>query len=214
MKTEGESQLIVLGAGLFAQETADLVTDAGDWEVVGFVEGIDRRRCSTYLLGLPVHWVDDIGALRDSCRVICAIGSPARKAFIEKVNHSSMEFATFVHPSAHVSSAAVLGEGTIVSPGAVVASHAMVGRHVIVNRGSLIGHHCHIGDYTTISPGANIAGRTKIGECGFVGIGATIIDGLSIGEHSVVAAGAVVTRDVAAGTRVAGVPARQMRAPI
>ena len=43
-----------------------------------------------------------------------------------------------------------------------------------------------------------------------IGSGATILCGLTIGEGAMVGAGAVVTRDVAAGAVVAGVPAKVM----
>lgn len=213
MKASEGFKLVILGAGPFAQEVADLVSDGDGSEVVGFVEGIDRQRCERPLLGLPVHWVDDVGMLRGTCRALCAVGSVARKGLIERAGGLGLAFARFVHATAHVSSSATLGKGAIVSPGAIVASRTTVGRHVIVNRGSLIGHHGQIGDYCTLAPGANIGGRTRVGECTFVGMGATIIDGLSIGAHSVIAAGAVVVRDVPPGTRVAGVPAREMQAP-
>ena len=134
MKTQGKSPLLILGAGFFAQELADLVTDANAWEVVGFVEGIDRQRCDAKLLGLPIHWIDDLGAPENSCQALCAIGSPIRKSFIETARRRGLTFATFVHPKAHVSSTAKLAEGTIIGPGAVVGSHTTVGKHVIVNR--------------------------------------------------------------------------------
>ena len=41
----------------------------------------------------------------------------------------------------------------------------------------------------------------------WIGANAVILPGVKIGKHSVVAAGAVVTKDVPAGTLVAGVPA-------
>jgi len=44
-----------------------------------------------------------------------------------------------------------------------------------------------------------------------IGSGATILCGLTIGENAIVGAGAVVTRDVAAGTTVAGNPARVIK---
>ena len=43
-----------------------------------------------------------------------------------------------------------------------------------------------------------------------IGAGAALLPGVVIGAEAVVAAGAVVTRDVAAGSVVAGVPARPM----
>ena len=43
-----------------------------------------------------------------------------------------------------------------------------------------------------------------------IGSNATILAGVTIGENAMVGAGAVVTRDVAANTTVAGVPARNV----
>ena len=44
-----------------------------------------------------------------------------------------------------------------------------------------------------------------------IGSGAAILCGVTIGEQAMVGAGAVVTRDVAPGETVAGVPARTLR---
>jgi acetyltransferase-like isoleucine patch superfamily enzyme len=49
---------------------------------------------------------------------------------------------------------------------------------------------------------------TRVRRGASIGSGAVIMCGLTIGEHAMIGAGAVVTRDVAAGTTVAGVPAR------
>jgi acetyltransferase-like isoleucine patch superfamily enzyme len=46
----------------------------------------------------------------------------------------------------------------------------------------------------------------------WIGAGATILPGVTIGENSIVAAGAVVSKDVAANTVVAGIPAKVIKA--
>lgn len=52
---------------------------------------------------------------------------------------------------------------------------------------------------------------TRIGERCFIGAHSFILPGVTIGEGSIVGAGSVVTRDVPAGTIVAGNPARVVR---
>ena len=49
---------------------------------------------------------------------------------------------------------------------------------------------------------------TRVGRGASIGSGAVILCGVTIGERAMVGAGAVVTRDVADGSTVAGVPAR------
>lgn len=54
------------------------------------------------------------------------------------------------------------------------------------------------------------AGRVRIGSRCWIGARAIILKDVELGDGCVVAAGAVVTRPVAAGMRVAGVPARAL----
>jgi UDP-2-acetamido-3-amino-2,3-dideoxy-glucuronate N-acetyltransferase len=49
---------------------------------------------------------------------------------------------------------------------------------------------------------------TRVCRGASIGSGATILCGITIGEKAMVGAGAVVTRDVAPGETVVGVPAR------
>src|SRR6187549_2602518 len=51
---------------------------------------------------------------------------------------------------------------------------------------------------------------TRVCRGASIGSGAAILCGVTIGERALVGAGAVVTRDVPAGTTVAGVPARAL----
>lgn len=54
----------------------------------------------------------------------------------------------------------------------------------------------------------NHVAPVSLGKNVWIGSGAMILPGVSIGDNAVVAAGSVVTKDVAAGTVVAGNPAR------
>ena len=199
--------LLILGNTEFSVEIADVATAAG-WEVAGFVENLERARCSRLLEGLPVYWIDDVAELANTHEALCGLGTTLRSAYVDQARHLGFRFATAVHPTSVVSPKSSLGEGCVLGAGAVVAVHTSLGAHVIANRGALIGHHTQIGDFTTIGPGANVAGSCSIGEGSYVGMGAVVLNQIRIGAHSVIAAGAVVTDDVEDHVMVAGVPAR------
>lgn len=203
--------VLILGTRTFAVEVADLASDIGGVTIAGFVENLDRDMAGTRLENLPVHWVDELAGLAQTHAAVCALSTTHRARFIEQAAAHGIPFATLVHPSAHVSRSAQIGEGSLVSAGAIIAAHAQIGRHVIVNRGVLVGHHTRIGDYVTLGPGVNIGGCCEIGTAAYVGIGAIVLDKLAIGARSVVGAGAVVTRPVADRVQVMGVPARVTR---
>ena len=208
METKVNIQILILGAGLFADDVADMVAMIPGTEIAGYIEGIDREKCTTLKNGKKIFWIDETGSMRDSCLCICAIGSPKRKEIIQKLNDKGFSFTRIIHPSAQLFPSASVGEGSIIGAGSVLAAGASVGKQVIINRGCLIGHHTRIDDFVTISPGVNIAGKVTVGEGTFIGMGAIVHDGIQIGKRSVIGSGSLVTRDVPDGVQVMGIPAR------
>lgn len=203
-----ETPLLLLGAGGFAEEVADLVGDCAGYRVAGFVESLDRARCDLEIGGLPVHWVGDLDPFAGTHLALSAVGTTSRDVFTRQVAEAGLGFATIVHPSAHVSPTARLAEGVLVGAGAVVGAHAWIGAHVLLNRGVLVGHHAEIGAHASIMPGANLAGFSHVGGQAYVGMGALVLNDVRIGPRAVVGAGSVVTRDVPDGVVVMGVPAK------
>jgi acetyltransferase-like isoleucine patch superfamily enzyme len=113
------------------------------------------------------------------------------------------------------------------------AGSITLGKHVRINAGSVlvshaaisIGDDCLIGEYVSIRDAnhgtqaghpmrlqPHVSAPITIGRNVWVGRGSVILKGVSIGDGAVVAANSVVTRSVAAGTLVGGVPARLIRA--
>lgn len=104
-----------------------------------------------------------------------------------------------------------------------------LGKQVFINAGvtftDLGG--IYLGDQVLIGPGATLISVNHplqpsqrrglelapvyVQRNAWIGANATILPGVTIGENAVVAAGAVVTKDVAANTVVAGVPARVVK---
>lgn len=106
--------------------------------------------------------------------------------------------------------------------------NVFLGTGVFMNYGCVLLDVCtiHIGDYTQIGPGVQLytadhprdaglrragvefGSPIKIGANVWIGGHAVVLPGVTIGDEAIIGAGSVVTRDVAAGARVAGSPAR------
>jgi sugar O-acyltransferase (sialic acid O-acetyltransferase NeuD family) len=206
-----ERRVLILGTHHFAPEVLDLASEVPGVSVDGFVENLDRSRTESPIEGLPVHWIDDAAVFASSHLALCALGTTARRSFVEQAAGLGFRFVTLTHPTARVSTRSTLGDGTIVSSGAMIGTRTAIGRHVIVNRGALIGHDVVVGDYVTIAPGANVAGLCRIGDGAYVAMSAVVLDRITVGAGALVGAGAVVTRDVPPHTEVLGLPARVVK---
>ncbi|PYS24740.1 MAG: N-acetyltransferase [Acidobacteria bacterium] len=122
-----------------------------------------------------------------------------------------------------------IGDGTKIGTFVEIQNNARVGRNCKISSHSFICEAVMIEDEVFIGHGVifindkfpratNAAGElqteadwkpvpTIVKRGASIGSGATILCGLTIGERATVGAGSVVTKDVAAGTTVAGNPA-------
>jgi sugar O-acyltransferase (sialic acid O-acetyltransferase NeuD family) len=201
--------VLILGTRPGTEVLADLFECLRDRiRFVGAVENRDPARVGQSIACLPIHWHGDIAPLAATHRLVCALSTTLRAAWIAESQAMGFAFATLVHPSSVVSARTGLGEGTIIDALCVVAGFSEIAPQVRIGRRASIGHHTAIGPCSTVHPGAVVSGHCRLGAQVTVGAGAVITDGVTIGDGAIVGPGAVVRADVPARALVAGNPAR------
>jgi len=207
--------LVILGAGGHAKVLIAALM-SGPATILGIADR-DGSGKTRDVLGIPIIGDND-SVLRYSSkdiRLVNGLGSVSsterRRDLFDKFVALGYHFATVVHASAVISTDVSLGEGVQVMAGAVIQPGTVVGDNTILNTGVSVDHDCLIANHVHIAPGATLSGGIRVGEGTHVGAGAVVVQGIEIGRQCLVAAGAVVVHDVAAHTRVAGVPARMLK---
>lgn len=125
-----------------------------------------------------------------------------------------------------------IGDNTIIRDGVWLATEGE-GSSLTLGDDNYIGHRCHLHSIDPVSIGSGCVfadnvlvtstdhergnrhgvrgtGPVVIGDGVFLGQNVVVLGGVTIGDGATVAANAVVTRDVAAGTTVGGIPAKEI----
>ncbi|MFJ7271008.1 NeuD/PglB/VioB family sugar acetyltransferase [Streptomyces sp. NPDC099050] len=217
-------ELLIVGAGGFARETAQAVRDAAAADLAA--GRAPRLRLAGHLDDDPAlhgREVDGVPVLggsalvheRPAARVVVCVGSPrdygVRARLVRRLALPESRYATVIHPAAALSGSSVLGPGTVLLAHCVLTAAVRVGAHVAVMPHVVLTHDDEVGDFATLASGVRLGGGVRLGRGAYVGAGALVREYIEVGAWSLTGMGSTVLADVPAGEVWAGSPARRLR---
>ena len=208
MTTHALKPLLIFPCNGNALEALDAL--AGTYRVLAFIDDDTskqgREAWGHRILGREAF------AQFPNAEVLAVPGNPdsfrTRRRLIESLGIDARRYARAIAPTAKISAHATLGRNVLIMAGVVVAGNAVIGDHVCILPNTVVHHDASVGAWTLVGSNVVVAGNTHVGERCYVGSGSTLMNGLSIAEGSLIGLGSTVIRDVAAGSTVAGNPAR------
>lgn len=211
-------RLVIIGAGGFGRETADVVEAINrsvpkrPWHLVGAVDDAISVENSERLEALRIPHLGSMADLmgRDERpRYVVGIGSPqVRRMLADRLDAAGFQATTLVHPNASIGSRCTLGKGSVVLAGARLTTNIRVGRHVHLNPNVTVGHDTVLEDFVSMNPASSVSGDCIVQSGSLIGVAAVVLNGLTVGAGAVVGGSACVVRDVPPAAVVKGAPAR------
>lgn len=207
-------RVVGIGAGGHAKVLIDALRLRGAVDIVGLTDK-KQELWSKTVLGVPVLGDESVlsklraDGIEGAFIAVGSVGDASiRRQLYEMAVSAGFKMVQVIHPSAVVAASAVLAPGVMLLATSVVNADARVGANTIVNTGAIVEHDCVVGSHAHLATGAKLASTVTVGDEAHIGAGAVVRQCIVIGSRAMIAAGAVVIGDVAAGARVAGVPAR------
>lgn len=207
-------RLGILGAGGLARELCAIAKTDGRFAVHGFIvssmDALSKNDSKSEVIGTVSELLtSDV----DVDAVLCGIGTPkVRKKLYEEITkvRPDIEWPVLVSEKAVLvdKESITLGAGTIVTPGCILTTNVHVAANTYLNLNTTIGHESTIGAHSVLNPGVCVSGGVDIRAGVLVGTGAKILQYLAVGEQATIGASACVTKSVAAGSLMVGVPAK------
>lgn len=200
---------IILGAGGHAGVVYAMLQPR---LIAGFCapEGTQPPHATAKILGDDAHIIKSCDPRKTVLYngIGVAKGTALRKAIFERFTKAGFGFGFAAHNSV-INVSDVAADGSQLMAGATLQVGVQLGANVVINTGAIVEHDCHIAAHCFVGPGAILCGKVVLGEGVYVGAGATILPECQVGPGAVIGAGAVVTKNVAKGSTVIGVPAQQ-----
>jgi sugar O-acyltransferase (sialic acid O-acetyltransferase NeuD family) len=208
--------MIIVGAKGFAKEILEVFYQLGKISTIAFYDDVNKDVDDFLYKTFPVlknekQVVDFF--LKNGNEFTLGIGnSKLRYKLYKKFKNLGGVFSSTISPFAEIGHYDVqIGIGSNVLTRAILSNSVKVGMGCLIYYNTIIAHDCKIGNFVEIAPGTTILGSVEIGAYTQIGANVTILPNLKIGKNVIIGAGSVVTKDIANGTLVLGIPAKVIK---
>lgn len=204
--------VVLIGGGGHASDVLSVIEARNavkpEFRCVGYLseddlagQRLERRGLAR--LGVP----EDLD--RIDAAYVLAIGYPqVRHAVASRIDLSSHEAVTLVHPHAILNTDVRVETGAVVLAGCVLSANVVVEEHAYVGQLCSIGHDTVLGTYSSVMPGAVVSGDVVVGTQVLIGTSATVLQGLQLGSRATLGGSSLLTKDLPPDVTAMGVPAR------
>lgn len=206
--------MIIIGAGGFAKELAEIFHQKSETEKLAFYDDINPGAGRVFGRFSTLKNESEVKAFFTvyGNEFTIGIGNPVlRYRLCQKFTEWGGNLVSAISPKACIGSYDVsLGAGCNVLDGAIFSNDSGAGTACIVYYNAVITHDCRLGNFVQISPTVSVLGGAAVGDFSLVGANAILLPKVKVGKHAMVGAGSVVSKDVPDHALVVGNPAKQI----
>lgn len=213
---EAKQELIIIGAGEFAEIAYEYFSDFSNYEVAAFAveKGfIDKPE----LFGLSIVPFEEIEKVYspDKYKAFAAVTytqlNRVRGRLYKQAKEKGYQFVTFIHPTVFLGRDVKIGENCFIFEHNNIQRRVNIGNNVIIWAKNHIGHRSVIKDNCYLASGVIISGYCEIEESCFLGVNCSLNDKIRIAKDTIVGNGAIVIKNIEEpGGVYAGNPARRL----
>lgn len=206
--------LYIVGAGGCGREVLNQILDMQSsqgpkWNIKGFLDDTDDPLSGVECEYPVVGTIKDYVPAPNDALLMCISSPKAKMELVPMLKARGAVFDSFIAPWAYLGRYNHIGEGAIVYPGFSMSVNVTVGSFATLLNCSF-GHDVSVGDFCTISGSCGLMGHVTVGNGVYLGDSVRVAPHVSIGDGAYVCIGSIVVKNVRAGAKVFGNPAREI----